>query len=163
MAVLVMNNPRGTAVRVNTGVTAASFAKVQIPGTIIGYGASAFVVTNASVSETENVQFLPSTSDKIYAYAFGRGLGRLTLGGMAFPNYCTPGSSVTTAGVQQLFDVYEQKRFSKNFTPLKISFSNMIFNGYLISCSANYADAANSIAQWSLDFVTYRSPATVVI
>lgn len=161
MSHLVMINSRGTAVRVNTGVTAVNYAKIQIEGTIIGYGESAFVVTSASASETENVQFLPSTSDKIYAYAFGRGLGRLTLGGMAFPQYCTPDSrGVTVAGVEQLFNVYEQSRFSKNFTPLRIFFSNMTFNGYLIGCSANYADASNSIAQWSLDFVTYRSPAT---
>lgn len=162
MAVLVMNNARGTAVRVDTGVTAANYATVRVGGTEIGNGTSAFVVTSATATETENVQFLPSTADKIYAYAFGRGLGRLVLGGMAFPQYCLPGSRTTVAGVQKLFDEYEKHRFSKNFTPLSIFFSNMTFNGYLISCTASYADAANSIAQWSLDFVTYRSSATVI-
>lgn len=161
MAVLVMNNARGTAVRVNTGVTAVNYATVRINPLNIGNGNSSFVVTSAMATEVENVQFLPSTSDKIYAYAFGRGLGKLTLGGMAFPQYCRGGAPVPTPGVQELFNAYEQNRFSKRFTPMGIFFSNMTFNGYLISCSVNYADASNSIAQWAFEFVTYRSSATV--
>jgi hypothetical protein len=160
MAVLVFEHTRGTAVRINTGGAPPSYAMISVPGTSIGAPSSPFVVTSAAASEAENVQFLPSTADKIYAYAFGRNLGRLTLGGMAFPKYCTPGSTITQPGVKLLFEEYENYRFSKNFKLLNIAFSNMVFNGYLIGCDVNYADSANSIAQWTLQFVTVRSTAT---
>lgn len=155
---LFLKRARGTAVRVDLGVRGANYAKVFIKGTKIGRSSSAgFVITQAAVSEQENVQFQPSTSDRIYAYAFGRGLGSLTLGGMAFPQFCQNGAQPLTPGVKMLFDEYEKSRFSKRFKPLQINFSNMTFNGYLIKCGANYSDSAHSIANWSMEFVTYRS------
>lgn len=168
-----MDRPRGTAVRVDTGVKGANYASVKVRDsagndTNIGTGNAAFVVTSATATEQENVQFQPSTADRVYAYAFGRGLGQLTIGGMAFPQYCAPlvapgalvpppSSTLISPGVQLLFDEYEKYRFSKNFSPLQIFFSNMTFNGYLISCNVSYADSAHSIAQWQFSFVTYRT------
>lgn len=159
---LVMKNHRGTAVRVDTGVKGANLARVKVKGTDIKSGGGSFVITGATIAERENVQLQPSTSDKIYAYAFGRAMGQLTLSGMAFPQMCK-GQGGSKSGIKLLFDEYEKSRFSKNFKPLQITISKVNFSGFLIGCRLEYADAAHSIATWTLEFVTYRKPETTTV
>jgi hypothetical protein len=88
---------------------------------VAGFGdaqVSRSIITQLSLRRNENVQFVHSLQDLIYAYSFGERIGGITVAGIAFAGMCNGDTAKT--GIEYVNDWYEKNRIGNAAGPLRI-------------------------------------------
>lgn len=135
----------------------------------VGPNTRNMIVTQMSLSQQGNVQFLHTIGNAIYAYVFGNRMGELRVSGLCFaecgdnaPGSLGPAgpasagppgqSPVPTAadnGVIRLLDTYKARRVSNSPTPVDAFIGGHTFRAFLVSMNLEIPDPSLPLAQWT--------------
>lgn len=109
------------------------------------------IITQSSIVEQGNFQFLHTLNETIYAYVFGDRIGELRVSGICFAYPCNNNVS----GMKQVIDNYRENRIAKKGGPVGVSFGEMSYKGFLVGMNLDIVDAERNLGQWTLSFNTF--------
>lgn len=115
-----------------------------------------FIVTQASINQSGNYQFLHTLQDMLYIYVFGDRISEIQVSGIAFAGSCSP-SAVNrfgTSGVSEILTFYKQNKISTRPRPVLIRFGDQqhVFQSFLTGCQVEVARPEVALGQFFLRF-----------
>jgi len=135
----------GTLIKMKSGVSGGA-ALISLSGI---FPSSVLIGTSFHQDRTQDVEIQKSLTGIMYAYAFGEGAGKISVGGMVFFYSCDGGSAV-----KELNDYYEQNNIYAKSSPTIIGIGNASFPGYLDALSISVESADYNYGGFNLSFLT---------
>jgi len=121
---------------------------------------STLTITNFSLDQQSNTQFLPTLRRALYIYSFGDKIGNLVLSGVAFhKSYrTTPFATIFGCargrlpfiGLRDLDKFYRKNNISKSIKPLFVSFGSLTIRGFLTGYRAQSLDPELNLVRFSM-------------
>lgn len=108
------------------------------------------IITNITMAEQGNYQFLHTLGDEIYVYIFGDRIGNFGVSGLSFYDNCgsVAGSKI---GISHVIDYYREARLSRRAVPLSITIQpGQVFRCFLTSMRGEVRDASRRMFQFHL-------------
>ena len=112
------------------------------------------ILTNVSMSQETNVQFMHSLRDTIFVNVFGNRIGQMTVSGILFlSDVCFAGAGVDSSPpFQKFYEFYTNNNVVGKAAPINVQVGNNVtFKAFLLSFNFSVADAQTSLGQFTMN------------
>jgi hypothetical protein len=109
------------------------------------------IVTQLTVHQQVNVQFLHTLGSLIYIYVFGDRMGQVSLSGLAFACQCPDSND---SGASKMMEWYKSNRTSKNKDPVRVTIGDTTIEGFVTSFDEHVVDVALKLVQWDVNMAS---------
>lgn len=152
--IIFEGRPGGVIALVDAGVQ-GNARLVNLDGdAAIGFDADRSIITQLSLSQEANVQFLHTLGSHIYIYAFGDRIGSVGLGGISFSGDCDVPGLEQAHGGELMLAWYRRHRVSRRRSPVRVMVGNTPIEGFVVGFREEVVDPTTNLVQWG---VTMRS------
>lgn len=151
---LVFSQNAGKVKVVNTRLGVTPF-NVAIQGTPIKNGANlAFgsVITQVRLAEKVNAEFSLTVGKNVHVHIFGDDVSKIVVAGVAFQGNCRNRIN----GLKRIQEIYNACKASVK-RRVMINIAGITRPGFIVGMEVNVLDAANNMAQWTLDITSVGS------
>jgi hypothetical protein len=149
MGAVIISRP-GQAVAIPTPNDA------PMPLAISGWGgSSAFksIITEIQVSQKDKFQAVHSLDELVYVYSFGRELGQLRIGGVAFNSGCDDSGITGLEHVQNYYDTYCASNQPNALTVAMGTSAAGRHSGFLVGMDTQIARPEARLSMFGLQFL----------
>jgi hypothetical protein len=147
MPVIFKGNP-GRVLAIKDPAVESRIRPLVKPEPSIGIEGEKSIITNVSVAQQTNHQFLHTLGNDIFIYVFGDRVGQISLQGLSFPETCeAPGGE---GGLELLLNWYKQHKLSSRQDPVKIAIGQITFTGFVQSVSTEVMDPKTWLSRYVL-------------
>lgn len=120
-------------------------------------GNNSFIVTQASINQSGNYQFLHTLQDMLYIYVFGDRVSEIQVSGVTFAGMCGGSRSMTgssRSGTSEILDFYKRNKVSARAQPVLVRFGDQqhVFQSFLTGCQVEVARPEVMLGQFFLRF-----------
>ncbi len=120
------------------------------------------IITNLTIAEQGNYQFLHTLGNDIFLYVFGDRIGTFGVSGLSFYDNCGDAINVGQAskiGISHVIDYYRANRISRRGLPLSITIHpGQPFKCFLTSFRGSVLDASRRMFQFHLGLALIPDP-----
>jgi hypothetical protein len=121
----------------------------------IGFDTQLSIITNITLSQQANVQFLHTLGSLVFIYVFGDRIGQVGLSGFSFAAACNPVGPISpdlgpNHGAGQMLDWYRTNRVSSRQTPVQITIGSQLIEGFVTGFTENVIDPSTLLVQWNV-------------
>lgn len=129
------------------GVAQMSVVSVEDWGGFVDFKS---IITNLTIAEQGNYQFLHSLGNEIFVYVFGDRIGTFGVSGISFYDNC--GNDLSQRiGISHVINYYRRQRLSNRATALQITIQpDTVLNCFLTSMRGSVLDASRRMFQFHL-------------
>lgn len=120
-------------------------------------GNNNFIVTQASINQSGNYQFLHTLQDMLYIYVFGDRISEIQVSGITFAGMC--GGSRSSAGrarsgTAEILDFYKKNKVSARADPVLVRFGDQqhVFQSFLTGCQVDVSRPEVMLGQFVFRF-----------
>jgi len=107
------------------------------------------LITDVTIAEQTNHQFLHTLGGDIYIYSFGDRIGILGVGGLAFYDNCTGNQR---PGVSHVLEYFRRAKLSEREEPMKLTIApDTVLRGFLYRFRAQVTSVEQRLFQFHLD------------
>lgn len=110
------------------------------------------IVTEVSLTNRENFTATASFGDVIYAFRFGRRMGQLRVGGIAFAGGCGIGGG--GSGVDNVQRYYDEACASRRPAPVDVAIGESRCSAFLVGLDISVTKPEAGLSQFILQFET---------
>lgn len=104
------------------------------------------IITNVTVAQQTNHQFLHTLGNDIFIYVFGDRIGMITLEGLAFPEVC--GNEGGESGLELILKWYKENKLSSRQEPVKVAIGQTTFTGFVQAIQTTVKDPKTWISSY---------------
>lgn len=149
----IQNSPRGRVVLLEAAPGAFQMEEWVVGGPNLAMFKS--LITDVSIQEQGNYQFLHTLGNHIYLYIFGDRIGQIGVSGLSFWSMSTGGgcdNNPADLGVSRVIQWYRKNRIVKRANPIEIKLGGMkAMQGFLVGFRCNKANIGFRQFQFHLD------------
>lgn len=110
------------------------------------------IITNVTVAQQTNHQFLHTLGNDIFIYVFGDRIGMITLEGLAFPDVCNKdgkgGTEGGEGGLELILKWYKENKLSSRQEPVKVAIGQTTFTGFVQGIQTTVKDPKTWISSY---------------
>lgn len=119
---------------------------------------ASMILTSVAISQQANVQLAPTLLNSLYIYSFGDQIGSIRVGGVGFNKPCNetaqrPPSADGFAGLQSIYDYYEQKSLARTLQPIVLSLGTFTIRCFMLGFQITTESPQLSFMRFMLDLI----------
>lgn len=157
---IVFEGPLGRVTAVDDPGVQARVRLLGLPDAPVSYEAQRSIITQVTLAQKANVQFMHSMGAHVYVYVFGDRIGQVGLAGLAFADACLPDGSPAAArhGAELMLRWYRENRVSTRRAPVQVMIGDTAVDGFLTDFTTAVADPGNLLVQWNATLMSLPLP-----
>lgn len=158
MPVIFKGQPGRVLAIKDPAVPATMQPLVQLPDTPLGIKTERSIITNVSIAQQTNHQFLHTLGNDIFVYVFGDRIGQISLSGFSFMGSGEPeceGSSGADSvrdktGLDLILGWYKRNKLSARREALNVSLGTTVFQAFLVGLNTQVQDPKTFLVGYNM-------------